>query len=172
MNLFKKYRYTLLIIPFILILGFYFYPENGYSENDKGIDFVFNNLNDEAVKLSDFIGKVVLVNIWATWCPPCRQEIPGFIKLYDKYKDKGFEIIGIATDQQGKSVVKPFAEQYKINYPLVIGKGPEIIKVFGPIRGIPTTFLIDQNGVIINKYVGFRTEKVFEEDILKLLKNV
>jgi len=172
MNLFKKYRYLLLIVPLILVLVFYFYPENGYGENDKGIDFIFNDLDDKPVKLSDFRGKIVLVDVWATWCPPCRQEIPSFIKLYDKYKDKGFEIIGISVDQQGKSVVKPFAEKFKINYTLVIENIREVTKVFGHIRGIPTTFLIDQNGKIKNKYIGFRPEKVFEEDILKLLKNV
>ena len=171
MNLNKKY-YFFIAIPIILVFFLYMYSGNAYSEEDSGIDFVFNDLNDKPVKLSDFRGRIVLVNVWATWCPPCREEIPSFINLYDKYKDKGFEIIGIATDKQGKSIVKPFAEKFKINYPLVVGDMREVVKIFGPIRGIPTTFLIDEKGEIKNKYIGLRSEEKFEEDIKKLLENI
>jgi peroxiredoxin len=98
------------------------------------------------------------------------MEIPGFINLYKKYKNKGFEIIGISVDKGGKNDVIPFAKEYKINYPLVIGDSREIMKVFGSIIGIPTTFLIDRDGVIKNKYIGAQPESTFEKDIKKLLE--
>ena len=145
-------------------------PDRGMSKDKKAVDFTFNDLNDKPVKLSDYRGKIVLVNIWATWCPPCKAEIPGFINLYKKYKDKGLVIIGVSVDRGGKKVVVKFAADYNINYPILIGKDKQITKVFGPIRGIPTTFLIDPDGVIVNKYIGFHSEKKFEEEILKLLK--
>ena len=172
MKLVKKYRYLMFIIPVILISAIFLYSENGVSKEDEGINFTFNDLNDKPVKLSDFRGKIVLVNIWATWCGPCRQEIPGFINLYDKYNDKGFEIIGIATDKRGKSVVKPFAEKLKINYPLVIGDSRKLTGIFGPMKYIPTSFLIDEKGEIKNKYIGYLSEEKLEKDIKKLLDNI
>ena len=172
-NLVKKLRnLVIILIPVSLIICLNLVVEESYSKDDKGIDFVFNDLNDKPLRLSDFRGKVVLVDVWATWCPPCREEIPGFIKLYEKYKDKGLEIIGISVDQGGKNIVKTFTEKFKINYHIVIGDPGEVMKIFGPIRGIPTTFLIDEKGMIKNKYIGYRPEEVFEEDIKKLLENM
>lgn len=172
-NLVKKLRnLVIILIPVSLIICLNLVVEESYSKDDKGIDFVFNDLNDKPLRLSDFRGKVVLVDVWATWCPPCREEIPGFIKLYEKYKDKGLEIIGISVDQGGKNIVKTFTEKFKINYHIVIGDPEEVMKIFGPIRGIPTTFLIDEKGMIKNKYIGYRPEEVFEEDIKKLLENM
>ncbi|MCK4965608.1 TlpA family protein disulfide reductase, partial [bacterium] len=92
------------------------------SKNDKGIDFTFNDLNDKPVKLSDYRGKIVLVDIWATWCPPCQAEIPGFINLYKKYKERGVEIIGVSVDRGGKKVVAQFAADYNINYTILMGE--------------------------------------------------
>ena len=172
-NLSRKFRISVIILlPVFLVILIYLISGNSNNNDDKGLDFVFNDLNDKPVRLSDFRGKVVLVDIWATWCPPCRIEIPGFINLYKKYKDKGLEIVGIATDQLGKTVVKPFVEEFKINYPIVIGDSNEVMKIFGPIRGIPTTFLIDEKGIIMNKYIGYRAEEVFEKDIKILLDNM
>ena len=131
-------------------------------------DFTLPDINGKMVSLKDFRGKVLILDFWATWCPPCRQEIPQFVDLYSQYKEKGFEIIGIALDQEGEKVVKPFSQNYNIKYPILIG-GEEVSEIYGGIRGIPTTFVIDRKGNIVKKYVGFRDREVFEEDIKALL---
>ena len=170
-NLVRKLRSLMIILlPVFLIICSE--VEKNNSKEDEEIDFVFNDLDDKPVRLSDFRGKVVLVDVWATWCGPCIEEIPGFINLYKKYRDKGLEIIGIATDVEGKRVVKPFAEKFKMNYTIVIGGQREVTKVFGPVRYIPTTFLIDEKGIIKNKYIGYRSEEDFEKDMKILLNNI
>jgi len=130
--------------------------------------FILPDLDGKMVSLKDFKGKVLILDFWATWCPPCREEIPHFQELYAKYRGKGFEVIGIALDQGGAKVVKPFAEKFNIGYTILLG-GAEISDAYGGIIGIPTTFVIDRKGQIIKKYVGYRDKEVFEEDIKGLL---
>ena len=165
----KKNRTALVTYVFLgaLLLGgigFLSYSQISAAEDSKdAVDFSFPGLDGKALKLSDFRGKVVLVDVWATWCPPCRAEIPSFVTLYEKYKDEGLVIIGLATDDEGAKVVAPFAKEYKINYPLAIADMEAVMQIFGPIRGIPTTYLIDSAGNVVNKYVGLQTEEVFEK---------
>ncbi|GAG07168.1 unnamed protein product, partial [marine sediment metagenome] len=130
--------------------------------------FTLQDLNGKNVSLSDFRGKVVVLDFWATWCPPCVKEIPHFIELYEQYKDKGFEIVGISLDRAGISVVKSFVQKYQIKYPIMMTDG-RVDKAFGGIPSIPTTFLIDSAGNISKKYVGYNSKAVFEADIKKLL---
>jgi cytochrome c biogenesis protein CcmG/thiol:disulfide interchange protein DsbE len=103
--------------------------------------------------LSDFKGKVRIVNFWATWCPPCRAEIPEFVKFYNEMKGRGVEIIGISLDRDGDQVVAPFVKEHHITYPVVLGD-ESTADAYGGIRGIPTTFIIDRKGRIVKKYVG------------------
>ena len=130
--------------------------------------FTLQDLNGKNVSLADFRGKVVVLDFWATWCPPCVKEIPHFVELHEQYKDKGVEIVGISLDQAGVSVVKAFVQKYQINYPILMTDG-KVDKAFGGILGIPTTFVIDSVGNIRQKYVGYRDKAVFETDIKTLL---
>jgi len=130
--------------------------------------FTLQDLKGNQISLSDFQGKVVVLDFWATWCPPCVKEIPHFIELYEQYKDRGFAMVGISLDRQGVSVVKSFAQKYRVNYPILMTDG-QVDKAYGGITGIPTTFVIDSAGYIRQKYIGYRDKAVFETDIKTLL---
>jgi len=132
-------------------------------------DVTLQDLDGNDVPFAQLKGKVVLVNFWATWCPPCRGEIPSFIKLYDAYGDKGFVIVGIAVDRGGKKDVAPFVEKNGINYPIVFDPEGKAEHAFNPGNAIPTTFFVGRNGVIRRKIVGPRSYKYFEKEISKLL---
>lgn len=134
----------------------------------KAPDFSLKASDGTMVELSSLKGKVVVVNFWATWCGPCRKEIPGFIEVYNRYRDKGLEIIGISLDRGGWSVVKPYIAQSKINYPIVVGDG-DLADAYGGIRAIPTTFIVDKDGNIAKQHVGFMTKDDLENMIKDLL---
>jgi len=138
------------------------------SDLKKAPNFALQDAEGKTVQLSDFAGKVVVLNFWATWCGPCRTEIPGFVRLYSKYQDKGLVIVGISVDQKGWSVVKPFMKQYKINYPILMAN-QQVVLDYGGIQAIPTTFIINQDGEIVEKLVGLRPETYFENRIQQLL---
>jgi peroxiredoxin len=140
------------------------------SNTQLAPDFQLTDHNGQTVKLSDYSGKVVVLNFWATWCGPCRMEIPGFVKLREKYYPQGAEFIGISMDQPGWKVVKPFMEEYNINYPIVLGNR-QVVMAYGGITGIPTTFIINQQGEVVDKIVGYRQDSYFESAITKLLKS-
>ncbi len=128
--------------------------------------FTLTDLDGKAVSLSDFRGKVIVLDFWATWCPPCKREIPDFISLQKDYASKGLQIVGIALDKQDKVV--DFAKQNGINYPVLLGDNA-ITESYGGIDGIPTTFVIDKTGTIRSRFEGFRSREVFEAEIKKLL---
>jgi len=139
------------------------------NNDNEAPDFTVTTIKGEEITLSDLKGKVVIIDFWDTWCPPCRKGIPDFIELYREYNDSGFVMIGLAFGRQGIEKVKEFAEEYNINYPVAIAD-PSLVNSFGQIRSIPTAFLIDQKGNIVNKYIGLRPKDVFENDIIKLLE--
>lgn len=130
--------------------------------------WALNDLEGRAVKSSDFAGKVVVVDFWATWCPPCREEIPGYIALQEKYRDAGLVIVGVSLDQGGPRVVKDFAAKMNINYPLVMGD-EAVVDAFGGVEGIPTTFVIGRDGQIVHKKVGYAPEAEMEAVIKSAL---
>ena len=119
----------------------------------KAPNFRAKTQDGTIVELEKLRGKVVVVNYWATWCPPCRQEIPGFIEIYNKYKAKGLEIVGVSLDDQGWSAVKPFVEKSKIPYLMVL-PDEHLANDYGKIESIPATFIIDRKGIIVKQHVG------------------
>ena len=131
-------------------------------------DFALRDLDGKTVRLSDFDGNVRIVDFWATWCPPCRKEIPLFQSLHETYGDQGLTVIGVSLDKNGVEAVKPFAEQMKMTYTSVIGN-PQVGQAYGGIQYIPTTFVIDKRGRIYQKYVGFNDYATFERDVKTLL---
>lgn len=131
--------------------------------------FTLKDMNGTDVSLADYKGKVVLLNFWATWCGPCKYEIPSFIKLQDKYRDQGVAFLGLSVDDPVEKL-KPFADKYGINYPLLVGLGHEDIQdAYGPIYGIPITVLIDRGGKVCKTHAGLASEGQLERDIAALL---
>jgi len=120
-------------------------------------DFRLTDLKGKTISLADYKGKVLFLNFWATWCPPCRAEIPDFVEVYSEMKSQGLEILGVSLDTKGKDTVVAFVEKYKINYPVVLESKratEKIISDFQPGQFIPTTIVIDKQGRIRDKYVG------------------
>lgn len=132
-------------------------------------DFTIKDLEGNEISLSDYQGNVVVLNFWATWCPPCRQEIPGFIEVYEKYKDQGMVILGVSVDSKGPMVVKQFADKYEINYPLAMAT-QKMYNDYDPGEYIPATFIIDRQGKIQDKHVGFLDKERLEDHFLELSK--
>lgn len=130
--------------------------------------FALPDLEGNTVRTSDLKGKVVLLNFWATWCPPCRDEVPDFVRLQSKYRDQGLAIVGLSLDQGGARDVRPFADEYDVNYTMLIA-GQETADAYGGIVGIPTTFVLDRNGTIVKRFVGRASSEAFEEAIRPLL---
>ena len=139
------------------------------EKRQKAPNFSLQTQNGKVIELSRLKGKVVLVNFWATWCPPCRAEIPDFIEVYNTYKSKGFEIIGIALDEDGWSKVAPYIEKIKMNYPVVLGSA-KVVQQYGGIEAIPTTFIVDKNGYIVASQGGLLSKELLEQKLKSLLK--
>ena len=131
-------------------------------------DFTVTTLDGRNMSLSDFSGKVVILDFWATWCPPCRAEIPMFVELYRDYRNKGLEILGVSVDQGGPAGVRRFASDNKINFNVAMANN-RIVNTYGPIRSIPTTFVLDKKGRIRQKFIGGQRRATFENLVNKLL---
>lgn len=141
------------------------YPAKNYAEAEN---FEVTLIDGTPFQLSDQKGEVVLMNIWATWCAPCHEETPEFVDLYDRYHEKGLEIVGVSIDEQGESVVRPFMDDYDVNYPIVIDDG-SIMDKYGPTMGIPTTYIIGKKGELRYFAVGAVTLKELEPRLQDLL---
>jgi thiol-disulfide isomerase/thioredoxin len=137
------------------------------AEGRAKLDFVLKNEHNVPVKLADYKGKVVLVNFWATWCGPCKEEIPDFVKIYDQYKDKGFVILGVSVDDSPEQL-QAFMKEYGMNYP-VLQMTPEFEDAFGPFYGYPTSFIVARDGTICLKHLGPLTHAQAEQEIKSLL---
>lgn len=128
--------------------------------------FSLPDIDGRPISLADYRGKVVILDFWAPWCPPCKREIPDFVALQNQYGSKGLQIVGIGLDERDNVV--SFVRHNGINYPVAVGDDG-IANLYGGITGIPTTFLIDKEGTIVGRYEGFTERTVFERAIKNLL---
>lgn len=155
-------RALILLMPAFILCA----CAGGIEASSVAPDVSLSDMDGKTVQLSDFKGKVIILNFFASWCPPCRQEIPDFIELQTQYAGRGFVMIGVSLTPADN--VKPFAEKMGINYTVLIGDD-KAQAAYGPIRSIPTTFLIDKEFNIAQKYIGYRPREVFESRIKELL---
>ena len=139
------------------------------AEDSKAPDFTMKDLEGKDFTLSSTLGKVVLLDFWATWCPPCQESIPDLTKLQKQYSEQGLQVVGISLDRRGERVVKPFAKKFKINYKILVGDSTKVIENYGGIIGIPTLFVIDRKGNVVNQFIGYVEREVLEKEIKKLL---
>ncbi len=116
-------------------------------------DFELSSLGGDHVKLSNLRGKVVFLNIWATWCPPCREEIPSMKSLYQRLEDRPFEMLAVSIDREGEKIVRPFAEKHGLTFRVLLDPDGKTYQLYG-MTGVPETFIIDNNGVITQKIIG------------------
>ncbi len=132
-------------------------------------DFALKDADGKVVHLADYRGKVVLLDFWATWCGPCKIEIPWFMEMQRKHKDRGFEVLGVAMDDEGWESVKPFVSELGVNYRILMGNDTTA-QLYGGVDALPTTFLIDRTGRIAAVHVGLASKKDFEDGIEQLLQ--
>jgi peroxiredoxin len=140
---------------------------------EKASDFTLKNAEGESYKFHDNTsGKVAIINFWAIRCPACKVDIPHLVELYDKYRQSGLEVIGVDVDASGVSAMKGAASRYGINYPLLTGSSSELGKIvssFGGFRYIPTTYIINREGAVVDKVSGPKGKAYFEAAVKKLL---
>ena len=164
-----KIKSVYIVFICLLLLAFLGFSPASAAAAKKIPDFSLKDVSSGAVVDSTQLrGKILLVNFWATWCPPCRKEIPYLMKLHEKYQRKEFSVIGISLDQGGKRLVRKFVDKLKVNYPIVIGSS-KVARGFGGVAGIPVSFLVDREGNLVKRYDGYVTEKILSKDIERIL---
>jgi len=139
------------------------------AQRNMAPDFTLKDADGRDVKLSDLKGKVVLLNFWATWCGPCKFEIPWFIEFEKQYKDQGFAVVGVSLDDEGWEVVKPYIQDKQVNYRVVIGT-EDVSQKYGGVESLPSTFMLDREGRIASVHIGLQAKSAFENDIKALLQ--
>jgi thiol-disulfide isomerase/thioredoxin len=133
------------------------------------LNLTMKNLNGKDVSLSSYKGKVLLINYWATWCVPCKIEIPGFIDLYNRYRKQGLEVVGIDVNETA-ATAKPYASAIKMNYPVLLAdERDEVLEAFGHLEGVPMTVIINREATTCERHVGLTRKSTFEEAIKRLL---
>jgi cytochrome c biogenesis protein CcmG/thiol:disulfide interchange protein DsbE len=143
------------------------------SEKDRkpAADFTLKDSNGASVKLSDYRGKVVLLNFWATWCGPCQLEIPWFEEFEQQYKSQGFAVLGVSMDEDGWGVVKPYIAEHKVNYRVLLGDD-SVTQLYGGVESLPTSFIIDREGKIaFAPHIGLIQKNEYVNEIQSLLEN-
>jgi thiol-disulfide isomerase/thioredoxin len=138
------------------------------NERRRAPTFELQDADGDTARISDYKSKVVLINFWATWCVPCKEEIPWFIEFEQKYKDEGFAVIGIDRDETGWSVARPYMQKMGMNYRVVIGDARTAYK-YGGVGTLPVSFLVDRRGRVAALHFGLVSRKKVEGEILTLL---
>lgn len=174
----KKPKISFGTVGWILVLGFLAYQISPQVKAAFGIDtaavsvaptFELPSLEGEPVSLEAYRGQVVLVNFWATWCPPCRVEMPGFQRVYDDKRDDGFVVLALSTDRGGQEVVRKFIEDRDVTFPVAMASA-RVVQDFGGVQALPTSFLIDREGRIRQEVKGFFAEPTLRMAVNRLLE--
>jgi thiol-disulfide isomerase/thioredoxin len=139
-----------------------------HQERSEAPDFALEDAAGELVRLSEHKGQVVLLNFWATWCNPCRLEVPWFIEFQRTYGPEGFTVIGVSLDEDGWMPVLPYLAEQGVNYPVVLGK-IDVLQAYGGLDSIPTTLIIDRRGRVAATHLGLVSKSVYERDIVAAL---
>ena len=143
-------------------------PLTGAAGGQMAPPFSLTDTSGNKVSSSQFLGKPTVINFFATWCPPCREEIPGFVEIYDKYRGRGFELVGISFDTDTKGNLPAFMMQNRIGYRILMGD-VATARAYGGVSTIPTTFFVGKDGRIRNVIVGYIDKEAFEREVQKLL---
>jgi peroxiredoxin len=165
---------TVVWIGLLAFLGFRLWPQVAAglgvasSASRQAPDYQFTTLSGDTASLAGLRGKVVLVNFWATWCPPCRVEMPGFQRVYEDHRDEGFVVLGLSTDMRGEDQVREFLAERGITYPNAMARG-SIGRDFGGSNMLPTSYLIDRQGRIRNEVRGIFTSVALDQAVSRLL---
>ena len=160
-------------VALVVFLGYRIWPQVAAAVGVGGTrtlapSFQLTTLDGRPVSSEQLRGRVVLVNFWATWCPPCRLEMPGFQAVYDRQRDQGFVVLGISTDAAGPEVVERYLADHHISYPVAMATG-EVVRTFGGANMLPRSFLIDRQGRIRHEVTGIFTSIALEQAVGRLL---
>jgi thiol-disulfide isomerase/thioredoxin len=174
----KRNPLALVVVAVVVALMLYFgyhqarRPGAGSAQHLTGStvapDFSLESLDGKTMRLSDLRGKAVLLNFWATWCGPCKIEMPWFVDLQNKYGSQGLQIVGVAMDDASKEDIGKFAKDMGVNYPILIGK-ESVGDQYGGVPALPESFLIARDGKIVDKIIGLRGKAEIEDAIKKAL---
>ena len=166
-------RIIIYAIVALCLLGIYVAGRRASSKpkasasGNSAPDFTLTDIDGKKLSLSDYKGKVVLLDFWATWCTPCGEEIPHFVEMQQKYGSQGFQVVGISMDDDAKPV-RDFYQKYKMNYPVAVGDD-KLAQNFGGVMGLPVNIVIDREGRIVTKYLGATDTSVFDKAVEDLL---
>ena len=171
--------FVAMVISLMLVYGIHTArrsPSRISASNGTGTtapDFTLDTLEGKPVRLSDFRGKAVLLNFWATWCEPCKVEMPWFVEMQKQYAAEGLQVIGISMDDDGPEGVAKFAKEMAVDYPILLGKQAErdsVASLYGGVQFLPETFYIDRQGKIVDKTFGLKGRGEIEDSIKRALR--